>query len=148
MENQIINSEEKTLSESMIQNIKETAPWMKFLAIMSFIGAGLIFIVSIYLLSKSSEMKYAYYYGDSYEDPTIAAICFIVAAIIMCVLGAYVYKSAKGYSEFCTSSDVNSLETAFLMQKKYWKAVGILTIIYISLVIVLSILSASSNSFY
>ena len=143
MENQIINNEEKTLSESMIQNIKATAPWMKFLAIMSFIAAGLIIILAIFTLSKSS----GYYYGSS--ALTFTAIMYIGVAIIAFVIGGYLYKSADNYSNFCNSRNVSSLETALLMQKKYWKAVGIVTIVYLSLlVIVLLFIVSNSSSYY
>ena len=143
MENQIINNEEKTLSESMIQNIKATAPWMKFLAIMSFIAAGLIIILAIFTLSKS----FGYYYGSSAF--AIAALVYIAVAIIMFVIGGYLYKSADSYSNFCNSRNVNSLETALLMQKKYWKAVGIVTIVYLSLLVIILLFAvANSNSYY
>ena len=150
MENQIINNEEKTLSESMIQNIKATAPWMKFLAIMSFIGAGLLFVFALVSISKSSEYgRYYDYYRIDSTPFIINAIVYIIVAIIVCIIGGYLYKSSDAYRNFCNSSDTNSLETALLMQKKYWKAVGIVTIVYLSLlVIVLLFIVSNSNSYY
>jgi hypothetical protein len=150
MENQIINETEKTLSESMIQNMKTAAPWMKFLAIVAFVGAGLLFIFGIIALSKTGSGGYGYLHRVDSTALTITALVYIVVAVVILILGLYLYKSANGYSSFCQSHDANSLETAFLMQKKYWKMSGIITIVYLSLLIIalLIAISAASSSYY
>jgi hypothetical protein len=146
MENQITTDTEKILSESMIQNIRTSAPWMKFFAIVAFISAGLLVIFGIYSFAQISN----YGYRVNTTPLLITAFIYIIIAIIMCVLGSYLLKSADGYSSYARSKDPASLEKALLMQKKYWQTAGIVTIVYLSLLVIalLIYISASSSHYY
>ena len=132
MENQINTNEKPTmLSEQMIYNLRKTVPWMRFFAIFSFIGAGVLIIFAIITLGQTSSFRYRYYYDSS--PIIIAALVYIVTGIVMIVAGFYLLKSADGYSRYSIMKDSNSLETAFLIQKKYWQTVGVFSIVMLTL---------------
>ena len=133
MENQTnTNGQNIILSESMIYNLRKAAPWMKFLAILSYIASGVLIIGAIIVIQQSSGMSY--YYNSS--GITFAAIIYIVMAIIMIVIATYLFKSADGYSKYSLTKDSSALENAFLMQKKYWQTVGVFTIVMLSLTVI------------
>jgi hypothetical protein len=137
MENQIHTNEQTMLSETMLYNLRKTAPWMKFFSIISFIGAGILIIISIIILQRAVSMS-GVYYGSRYDSMSIAvaAIIYIAISIVMIVMGSYLYKSANGYSQYSITKSSDMLENAFLMQKKYWRTIGIFTIVWLSLMLI------------
>lgn len=129
MENQIYSNEQTNanLSETMIDNIKKTSAWMKFMAVVAFIFSVLLFIRAISIIVKFG--KYVYYYNAWSPLIIFFTLIHIVAAIVMLFAGLYLLKCANSYNEYCLIKNSNLLEKAFLMQQKFWKIVGVFTII-------------------
>ncbi|MDR3226280.1 MAG: DUF5362 domain-containing protein [Prevotellaceae bacterium] len=151
MENQI-NNTGQILSESSIESIRKTAPWMKFLSILSFIGGGLLLIFGLRAIVGAivAVINYSSVYGMYYGGDTTfliigAILCMVLAIVIICI-GSYLYKSANAYSEYCRTNNNDSLETAFLQQRKYWKISGIVTIVILSLFLIALIMFVSAVS--
>jgi hypothetical protein len=114
---------------------------MKFMAVMSFIGGGVLILCAIGAFVAASASNGYYYYRMAQPASLliVTGIVYIIAAIVTISLGIYLFKTATGYSKYSFTKDSNELETAFLMQKKYWKTYGIVTIVIVSF-IVLSLL--------
>ena len=66
----------------------------------------------------------------------ISFLVYIIAAIVMIFPNIYLFNCAREINQFCLLNDPESLETAFEMQKKYWKYLGILAIIYLLFILI------------
>jgi hypothetical protein len=131
MENQINTNEQTTnvnLSETMIDNLKKTGSWMKFFAILDFIFAGLAVIGLIVRILGG---------GYRFYNFSITAILLDIAMILLLVLiGSNLLEIANGYKQYSITKRDTTLEDTFYLQKKFWKTVGILTIVMLSLLLI------------
>ena len=74
----------------------------------------------------------------------IPFIIYIIGAVVMFFPLQYLYNYANGLRDFSVLTDNNLIEEAFLMQKKYWKYMGVVAIVYLSLVVIMIIVSVIS----
>ncbi len=119
----VANATPSTLSAEAINNLKQTAPWMTFISIFGFIAAGIVILVSLslfVLLSKSI------FFG-------IMGAIYLAIGAITAIIYYSLYQTADNYRRYCDLNTTESLEKAFLMQRRYWKGLGIFTIVTIIL---------------
>ncbi|GHV03072.1 hypothetical protein FACS1894159_12000 [Bacteroidia bacterium] len=116
----------------------ETAKWAKFLAIMGFIGLGLMVLFGLlFFIASSSAMAMM---ATSSLGGALGGMIFIIYGILMIVLAAiYIYPVYCLYrfstrSQLAVISDDSLTMTESLgWLKKYYKFVGIMTIIVLSI---------------
>ena len=128
------------LTDTMLKNLRDASPWLRFMGIMGFIGSGFmvlagtlfIFIlpfgISIFddgsdffsgLLGSSSLMiGYSMY--------------FIGGGLLMFFPALFTYRFGAKIREFFLSNSEGELELAFRNNKSLWKFYGILTIIMLA----------------
>ncbi|NOR88032.1 MAG: hypothetical protein GQ527_10515 [Bacteroidales bacterium] len=146
MENQLSNSEEKKLSllTETIGFIVETAKWTKFLSIIGFVFVGFMIFISIvmmvFLPSLNEELQ-----GLSGVDNTMASmgpilgILYILIAGIYLVPVIYLYKFSEKTLAAVKNNDENILSLAFKNLKSHFKFMGIFTIVFLSLYVLIII---------
>ena len=130
MENLTQNNPETTTSNAMlsqlsVQYLLGTAPWMKFFSILGFIMCGFMVLAAFIGLVSGSA------YGGIGGGVGVF-IVYIIMAIVIYFPNKYLYNYAIGIRDFNISNDNSLIEKSFLMQKKYWKYMGVLVIIYLS----------------
>lgn len=137
MEDQNQNNQEATnsnvmLSQSSIMNLRNTVPWIKFISIMGFIACGFLVIAALVMLI------FGFSYGTRYGTGMTLGLFFvyIIMALIILFPNIYLYKYGLSVREFCELNDNNSLDKAFIMQRKYWQYMGVLLIIYLVIMVI------------
>jgi hypothetical protein len=121
------------ITETSKQYLKTSAVWVTFLAIMDFIGVGLIILCGIFLMLTKSSMETLY----PVPGLSFIAIFYFIIGIIVFFLTLYLYRFGQKTSKALLSNDSLILEQALENMKSYWKLTGILTIISIALLIIL-----------
>ncbi|MFP4025226.1 MAG: hypothetical protein ACLFVR_11945 [Thiohalospira sp.] len=137
-----------SLSETSNDYLKKTAPWIKFVSIVGFIMCGIIVVAAFVIMLNS---------GNTYSGSNAGVgvgLVYLVGAVIFFFINRFLFFYANALNKVYKLNDNDAFETAFKMQKKYWKFVGIILIIYLSLIpiamilfIVGDILSSSSPLF-
>ncbi len=138
MENQFLNSQtEKGLeiTPMMKSQLKETSKWAKFLAILGFIGIGLIVLAAMFLLIVGNEVPTSLV-GAS---PAILAFIYFVIAGIYFVPIKYLYDFSTQISHAVTTTSQQSFSDAINSLKSHYKFIGIMTIVMLSLYLLLII---------
>ncbi|HKL07901.1 MAG TPA: hypothetical protein VJ896_03950 [Bacteroidales bacterium] len=146
MENESKNTEEAknfdvSLSESSNDYLKKTAPWMKFVSIVGFIMCGIMVIAGFVMMLNS---------GNTFSGSNIgigAGFLYLVGAVIFFIINRFLFLYANGVNKVYKLNDYDALETAFKMQKNFWKIVGIFFIIYISLIAIAMVFFALGDIF-
>ncbi len=118
-------------------HLKEAAKWARFLAIIGFIGLGLIFIISL-IVSVNSNNKPSY---DDYGHP-VATGAEVVGSILgaLMIVGLYFFpcyfllKFSNKMSTALESDNIASLNESFKNLKVTFRYLGIVTIIFLLLV--------------
>ena len=133
---QSLGSSER-LTETMLLQLKGASPWMKFIGIVGFIGAGIAALTGLSSISLIPMMKML---GDEIPDLEVfeslgwvfgvgaLAYCLICAALVF-FPSLFIFRFGDKISNYLRIGAERELELAFQNNKYYWKFIGILTII-------------------
>lgn len=112
------------VTDSMIDSLRATKPWTKFLAILGFIG------VIFMLLSAAFFM----FIGNTFPQqktgpPAFMGFFYILFSVLYLMPALYLYKYSASIGNFLKSNGALELESALSYQKSFWKFVGIVALI-------------------
>jgi magnesium-transporting ATPase (P-type) len=122
------------LSSKMMEHLGATRPWVLFLGILGFVGAGFAALAMLGWLALGLM-------GMSQLGPGAEKIQVLTSFLYLPLIGIYIlfsvllvrYASAIGrLLDSCRASD---MENALLKQKTFWKAAGIIAIVSIGLML-------------
>jgi hypothetical protein len=135
MENSEINSQSNDsilINDEIREYLKETAKWANFLAILGFIGLGLmaIAIIAMLFLNGSRSNNYSNVGGSSF-----IAVFYILLAVLYYYPINYLYKFSVDITKGVNSNDQELFTSGFKNLKSLFKFQGILTIVVISIYI-------------
>jgi hypothetical protein len=130
------------LSGTMIASLEKTSPWVRYLAILGFIGSGFTVIMGvIFLLGGGAFLTQAF--SDS-DNVALAAAAGASAAIGVIYIGMgllsflpsfFLYSYGAKLRNYSLTLNNDELEGAFRYNRSFWKFCGILSIIFISLTV-------------
>jgi hypothetical protein len=118
-------------------HLSETARWARFLAIAGMISLGLMVVIgvaySIWISSTMRSMQYRYGVQSSsgYTTGVAAgsALAFVIMAVVAFFPFLYMLRFANQMKLALYSNDQENLNTSFQNLKRYFRYVGIITII-------------------
>ncbi len=131
MENQFLNSQtEKGLEITpMIKSqLKEASKWAKFLAILGFIGLGIMVLVALLFLLVGNMLP-----DTNSVSPHLLGFIYLVFAGIYFMPIKYLYDFSTQMSRSIMMTDQQSFSDAINSLKLHYKFIGILSIVIISL---------------
>lgn len=124
-----------SLNDASKAYLKETAKWSQFLAIVGFVGIGIMVIASFFMgiifsaLPNNEELP---------EDfGPYMTIVYLIMALIYFFPVLYLYKFSVKLKQSLQSQDEDVLSEAFLNLKSMFKFMGVLTILLIALYILI-----------
>jgi hypothetical protein len=133
------NPAELKLNDYSIDFLKETAKWVNFLAIMGFIGIGLMVISAFFMGAIFSSLPNS---GDIpfNAGPIMTGVYLLFAALYFFPV-LYMYRFADKMKIALARKDEDVLTDAFINLKAHYKFIGILTIVMLSLYALLFLLA-------
>ena len=130
--------------------LKSCAKWGKFLAIVGFIGLGLMVILGFFFMAKMTEMYRMYSYSRPSPFPGfLIGIIYIGFALLYFFPTYYLLQFSNKIQAALILKDAYTTEDAFLNLKKMFTFIGIMTIVILSiyvLAIFIGIFAASMAS--
>jgi hypothetical protein len=136
MEQNTSNLFELHVDPQSIAYLGETARWAKFLAIIGFIMCTLIVLAGIFAGTVFSSL------GDNFGMGALgvgAAIFYILIALLWFFPCLFLYRFAVRTQVALRNNEQQNLTAGLANLKSYFKFVGILTIVVISIYILLFI---------
>jgi hypothetical protein len=141
LNNPPIENSKMELDNVSLNYLNETRKWTMFLAIVGFVFLGLILIASLAVLAAGSSMAI----------PGMASFMFIPLFLI-CVLYFfpiyYLYQFSVLSKKALAAQDNGLLTTAMKYLKMYYKFVGILVIVILSIYIVVILIALAAGSLF
>ena len=149
------------ITETMLVFLKSTSPWLRFIGIMGFVGAGLIAVWGILLLALGSVMAQVWASMPGLETVSdlsesmgaafgiLTGILIIGVAALFFVPSHFLYKSGTKIRSYIREGREQDLELALKNNKSYWKFVGIIYIVYLAIIpltIIISITVAVASA--
>lgn len=126
MENNGSSLFELQVDQQVTGYLTETAKWGKFLAIIGFIGCGLLLIVGIFAGSVFSSLSAIEGIGMSSVFLTIIYVCIALLYFFPCM---YLYNFATKMQRALKANDQLQLSDSFKNLKSCYKFMGILMIV-------------------
>jgi hypothetical protein len=160
MENSLENKKVE-IGQEALGYLDTTRKWTMFFAILGFIGLGLMLVFSLvagtFLSAFTSSMS-----GMSGMDSVegmegvkaasgIAGIMFFVVMLVFAVIYffplLYLLKYSQHSKRAVANCDSNEMTLAFKNLKSYWKYMGILVIILLSVYLIIFLIAGASMAF-
>ena len=110
--------------------LKETAKWTKFLAILGFVGIGLMVLGSLVMLFAPSSLMSN---GDfPFGGKIFMMLLYLAFAVLYYFPISYLYQFSENTKKAIENNDNNAIRDAFEFLKSHYKFMGILTIILLA----------------
>jgi uncharacterized membrane protein len=135
MNNPITELEELKLTGAAKRFLSETASWTKFISILGFIGIGLMVIVSFFAGTIFNSVPQAQ--TMPFDFGYLMTGVYLVLALLYFFPVLYLFQFSKKMKEALQSKNDDVLATAFEKLKSHYKFIGVFTIIFISLYILM-----------
>jgi hypothetical protein len=119
------------VTTTMLGHLRSTRPWVRFLAVMGFIGLGFMSFTGLILLLMGAL-------------PTMRSSGFpgrLVGLAYLAIAGVYLWpvlalhRFGRALTRLLAEGHEEALEGALRQQYSFWKAVGIFTIVMMALVV-------------
>jgi len=114
--------------------LAETAKWTTFLAILGYIGIGLMIIVALFMMTLGASMS-SYNSMMPMGGGALFSIIYLVIAAFYFIPINFLYKFASNMKIALNTNNQGNLTKSFEYLKSHYKFIGILTIIIIGLYI-------------
>ena len=125
--------------------LKETAKWTKFLAILGFVGIGLMVLGSLVMLFAPSSLMSN---GDfPFGGKIFMMLLYLAFAVLYYFPISYLYQFSEKTKKAIENNDNNAIRDAFEFLKSHYKFMGILTIIllaFYAIIIFIGLIGAGS----
>jgi hypothetical protein len=121
------SDEQLVLSPRLIDLLGRTAPWVRFLGVLSYILAGLWFVAGIMMVVMTSSRAMPGGAGAG------LGAMYVVLTIVYVFLGGYLNSYASRIRMLKRMKRNVDLEEAIDVQRAFWKFCGITTIVCIGL---------------
>ncbi|MCH5717641.1 DUF5362 family protein [Niabella hibiscisoli] len=142
MENSNIFNENGLLDQNGKINLDEAGKWSRFLGIVGFVILGIMLIFGLFAGSLLSGLMAA----SGTPFASFGATFFTVYMIVVCAIAFYptfmLYKFGSAVRASIRTSDAAGFNQSLLYLKRYFKFVGIFTIIILGLYALIFIFSA------
>lgn len=143
------------ITEPMLVYLKATSPWLRFVGIVGFIGAGFIALMGLAMLALIPLMGGVWNEIEGFEafsDAFVGALFsgtvtayFIAIGAVVFVPSLFIYRSGEKIRSYLKTGVDQDLEMALKNNKSLWKFIGICYIIslaFVPLIIIAAIIVA------
>jgi hypothetical protein len=109
--------EEGLVPDSILEAMRQTSPWVTFLSILGFIGAGLMVLGGLVVLVA----------GGLGKVPAAFGLVYLLGAALYVAPSIFLWNYGSSIRRLLATSDMMSLSDAIGQQRSFWRLVGIMT---------------------
>ncbi len=111
------------VSPGVMEALKDTRPWVRFMAILTFVMTGLMMIGGLGIAALGRTGGPAFNLG--------LAIGYILMAFLYVFPGIYMYRYGTAIGHLQEGGGVPALEDAMRQQRSFWRFVGIMALVVV-----------------
>ena len=113
----------------MVEHLRATKPWVRLISVIMFISVGLMWLGGVFLMFMPSPMGMR---NPGFVGPVIGIVYILFGGLY--IFPAYfLHQYASSINDFVQGGGDSAMESALGSQKSFWRFVGILTLVIISL---------------
>ena len=124
------------ITKEIETNLDETGKWGKFLAILAFVGIGIVILMGFVMSFMLAFVPMA---GENVMPfpPFLFGLLYLILGGVYFIPVLYLYRFASGVRQAIHSSDQKQLLVAFRNLKAHYRFIGIFTIVMFGLYVVM-----------
>ena len=127
--------------------LAETAKWGIFLGILGFILSGIIGIVALFAGTLMGSLSNTYGGSSSIMGAGVITVVYLIIAALYFFMSLYLYRFSSKMKAALFTNDQDTLNNSFLNLKNLYKMMGILTIIYLIILVLALIVAIGAAAF-
>ncbi|MBL7472101.1 hypothetical protein [Robertkochia sediminum] len=116
--------EELKLTPRMIEMLKQTTSWTRFLAIVGYVMVGFMVLAAFFMFGLDLPMDDT---GMGAFGAGVGGVMYVIIALIYFFPVHYLYKFSSSMKRALADHDTQFLESGFDFLRKHYKFMGILT---------------------
>lgn len=145
--NQNLLNSELQIDTTAHAYLAETAKWCNFLSIVGFILSGLIGIVALFAGTILGNLSSGYGGNSSFIGAGFVTVIYLIIAGVYFFMSLFLYRFASKMKAALYTNDQETLNNSFLNLKNLYKLMGILTIVYLSFLVLALIVGIGGAAF-
>ena len=110
----------------MVEHLRATKPWVRFISVIMFISVGLMFLGGLFMMFTPSLPGMR---GVGF-GPVIGIIYFLIGGLYL-FPAYFLHQYASSIQDLLQGGGDSAMENALGSQKSFWRFVGILTLVII-----------------
>jgi hypothetical protein len=119
----------EAFTPGMVQALKETKPWVRFLSILGFVMCGLTVLAGVIVTVAGA------FAGDEFGGGfgALFGLFYLVLAGLWILPLIHLHKFANAIALAVQGAGAPSIEAALVRQRSFWRTVGIMTLVFMGL---------------
>jgi hypothetical protein len=121
----------------MVTHLRETKPWVRLMSVLGFIGSALMLVLGIFMpfLGAVSE-EFGVVGGVA------MGLVYLFVGFFYFFPSLLLFRYANAIRDLLKSGDNSAMESALAHQKRFWRLVGIATLVMPALYAVILVITA------
>jgi hypothetical protein len=116
------------VTELTIDLLRRTRPWVLFLAVLSFVGCGLMAVMGVVMVAAGFLAS-----GSPDPIPKVIGLVYLPFALLYVYPGIKLWKYGSSIGRLVASRTPAELEAALAEQKSFWKYIGVVAAVVLVL---------------
>lgn len=126
----------RNIPGNAMEHINKSGKWMKIVAVFGFIGCGFMVLAALIILIAGDTLNS--FSGAAMGTGALGAF-YLVGALLYLFPTMMLWQSGNAYRNYYRSPNENDISTAFMKQGNMFQFIGVLTIIFMSFVILMMV---------
>jgi hypothetical protein len=122
------------LTAEMIRSLKDASPWIRFIGILGYIGAGFLIAAGIVMAVALTVTGNTRSTGAVGFASSFMGFIYVVMGVLAFFPARFTHKFGGKIRNYLLSGAEKDLEEALKNNKSLWKFIGIMTIVYMALI--------------
>ena len=141
------------ITSAMMEYLKQTKPWVRFISILGFIGTGFLLLLGLFLVLGASVLSSRFGSAFGGVPAALIGLIYLVLGAFYILPAVFLFRYASGIQKALTVDLMSGVEDALRSQKSFWRFVGVLMLILLILQVIvlvfliLALVLASPASF-
>lgn len=125
-----------TATAATLDHLRRTKPWVRFISVMCFIGGALLLVAGFLFAVIGSSIPGLGNAGLRGVTGVLLGGVYLLLALLYIFPGLYLWRYADAIASLIRSPQSLALEEAMRNQASFWRLVGILTAIVVTLYLI------------
>jgi hypothetical protein len=112
------------VTEEMVQHLRNTKPWVRFLSILAFVGSGLMIVGAFFMLLAGTVSRE---FGAGLG--LLMAFFYLLFAVLYIYPSLMLFKYASSIQSLVRDRNPRGMTDALRYQSAFWRFAGILAVV-------------------